>query len=161
MLSGHVKTCKTCKVEKSSEDFGKNSRSSDGLKHECKQCNTERSRAQRARNPGKSAEYSKRYRERNPKSYRSGHLKRTFGITLEEYEQMSVNQDGVCAICGELNENGENLSIDHDRSCCSGTKSCGKCIRGLLCGNCNRAIGLLKDSIDRLDSAKNYLQSFN
>ena len=157
MLSGHVKECKTCKQIKPLADFGKNSRSSDGLKHECRMCNTERSRRQRANNPGKSALYAKRYRERNPLSHRDGHLRRTFGITLEEYDTLLEKQGGCCAICGGVNSNGENLSVDHDHSCCPTVKTCGNCVRGLLCGDCNRGLGLFKDSYTLLISASNYL----
>jgi hypothetical protein len=76
---------------------------------------------------------------------------------LQDYEDMLRIQNGVCAICGGVNSNGENLSIDHDHNCCPTVKSCGSCIRGLLCGDCNRGIGLLKDSIENIRRAESYL----
>jgi hypothetical protein len=50
------------------------------------------------------------------------------------------------------------LSIDHDHACCPGRISCGKCIRGLLCNRCNRALGLLGDSIELLKKMIAYLE---
>lgn len=76
----------------------------------------------------------------------------THGITLEAYEALLQKQNGVCAICAEpetrkhQNGNVRALSVDHDHTCCTEDKSCGQCIRGLLCSDCNFAIGLLKDS---------------
>jgi hypothetical protein len=61
--------------------------------------------------------------------------------------------DGKCWIC----KDSKVFAIDHDHSCCSGAWSCGKCVRGVLCSNCNTAIGLLKDRQDLLEEAKKYL----
>jgi hypothetical protein len=46
---------------------------------------------------------------------------------------------------------------DHDRSCCPGTGSCGKCVRGLLCNPCNLMIGHAHDEQERLRAAIQYL----
>ncbi|UWZ37863.1 hypothetical protein Drose_06195 [Dactylosporangium roseum] len=72
---------------------------------------------------------------------------------------MTVAQGGVCAICNqpETKHHSDLLKIDHDRSCCSDSRSCGKCIRGLLCSNCNRALGLFGDDPTRLRAAAAYL----
>lgn len=51
------------------------------------------------------------------------------------------------------------LVVDHDHLCCPGQKSCGKCVRGFLCPNCNTAIGFMKDDPDRLAAAADYLRS--
>lgn len=47
--------------------------------------------------------------------------------------------------------------IDHDHACCPGIGSCGECVRGLLCHDCNILLGMAKDSADRLDQVKKYL----
>lgn len=52
------------------------------------------------------------------------------------------------------------MHIDHDHSCCPGKGSCGKCVRGILCRNCNVGLGFLKDSIPRLEDAISYLSSY-
>jgi hypothetical protein len=81
-----------------------------------------------------------------------------FGLTPDDYSKMLESQNGVCAICENECNTGRNLAIDHDRSCCSGRRSCGKCIRGLLCGNCNNGLGRFKDDINLLNKAIQYLQ---
>jgi Recombination endonuclease VII len=49
------------------------------------------------------------------------------------------------------------LVIDHDHECCPGERSCGRCIRGLLCSNCNVALGLTQHNGDMLRAMLNYL----
>lgn len=78
------------------------------------------------------------------------------GITLEHYDFLLQQQEGKCAICKELPA--KPLAIDHDHSCCPGTKSCGSCVRGLLCMSCNVGIGNLKENRTILESAINYLE---
>ena len=63
---------------------------------------------------------------------------------------MLDKQDGCCAICGEPEPPYERLHIDHDHR--TGV------IRGLLCNNCNRGIGHLKESIPSLRAAIRYLK---
>jgi Recombination endonuclease VII len=82
-----------------------------------------------------------------------------FSLTLEGFLQMRDEQGGVCAICGGVNANGKALSVDHDHDCCEGDRSCGSCIRGLLCSNCNFATGLMKDDPDRLEAASTYIRT--
>ena len=53
----------------------------------------------------------------------------------------------------------EQKNVDHDHDCCPGQSSCGKCIRGLLCLTCNRALGLLKDDPMRVRAAADYLEN--
>jgi hypothetical protein len=63
--------------------------------------------------------------------------------------------DPSCAVCGRdiltkvpafsTGRPQAPLVVDHDHSCCAGAKSCGRCVRGLLCGTCNSAAGLLRD----------------
>jgi hypothetical protein len=70
---------------------------------------------------------------------------------------MLERQGGVCAICGLPCKSGKRLSIDHDHSCCPGKGSCGKCVRGLLCMNCNNGLGHFKDDPELLGTAIAYL----
>ena len=80
-------------------------------------------------------------------------LKRTYDITIEDYNRMFEEQNGVCWICGNVETtNGGTLHIDHN-------KESGK-IRGLLCGKCNRAIGCLNHSPELLQRAIEYLETF-
>lgn len=76
---------------------------------------------------------------------------RNTGWTPEKYEEAYIKQNGKCAICGcKLNSSRyTRFAGDHDHKT-------GK-LRGLLCTNCNTALGLFKDSIERLEMAKEYL----
>ena len=75
-------------------------------------------------------------RLRNKELMRRHDLKRHYGITLEQYEEIKLQQKGVCALCGGLSPTGKNLSVDHDHR--DGH------IRGLLCDCCNRSWGHLE-----------------
>jgi hypothetical protein len=84
-------------------------------------------------------------------------LKR-YGLTPEAYDALAEAQGGVCAICGGPPVGGGRLDIDHDHECCPDrARSCGECIRGLLCGPCNWGLGNFKDDPARLAAAAAYL----
>jgi len=85
-----------------------------------------------------------------PKTHeqRRKHRIQAYGITVDEYNAMYTAQNGGCYICGEP-EIGKSLSIDHDHVS-------GK-VRGLLCSNHNRALGLMQDDPDILLKAHEYL----
>lgn len=85
-------------------------------------------------------------------------LKRRYGMTVKDYADMLLKQDGKCAICQkEMLVDGERLHVDHDHACCPGENSCGECIRGLLCASCNRGLGNFQDDPDALIAAAMYL----
>jgi hypothetical protein len=81
-------------------------------------------------------------------------LKKAYGISLQDYNELLTKQNGKCSICG-VNNNGyyrkkpRAFAVDH----CHTTSK----IRGLLCSDCNTGIGLLKDNIDLLNNAIKYL----
>jgi hypothetical protein len=82
------------------------------------------------------------------------------GITYERYIEIYNQQNGKCKICNNIETSYRSrLSIDHDHSCCPGSNSCGKCIRGLLCTSCNMALGSAKDSVEILQNMINYLKN--
>lgn len=77
-------------------------------------------------------------------------LKYIHGITLEDYDMMLLTQNMRCAICGTDTPKGRGrFHVDHNHD--TGT------IRGLLCHECNTALGLLKDSPATLARAIEYL----
>lgn len=102
---------------------------------------------------------AKMYLSRLPKEVRQERKKKQtytkYGITAEQYSAMLSNQDGSCAGCSRKVQ--YNLYIDHDHACCQGNQSCGRCVRGLLCFECNSALGLLKDNLSTLGSLCDYL----
>ena len=68
---------------------------------------------------------------------------------------MVADQNGKCAICERLPQNGENLCVDHDHNAVGDD---GKpIIRGLLCKDCNLGLGKLGDTPDRISKALEYL----
>jgi hypothetical protein len=77
-------------------------------------------------------------------------LKLKYGITIEEYDNMYVKQNGKCAICGiSETEFKIKFAVDHDHKT--------KLVRGLLCKNCNFILGHANDNITILQNAINYL----
>jgi hypothetical protein len=85
----------------------------------------------------------------------SAYLKRTYNITINHYEKLLREQNNLCRICGGegffmKSHHKLKLVVDH----CHRTGI----IRGLLCHNCNRGIGLLQDSPTILLAAKEYLE---
>lgn len=94
-----------------------------------------------------------RYKEAKHLFYkwnRTSVLKAKYDISWDQYQEMFETQNGVCAICS-IDKEDETLHVDH----CHTT---GK-VRGLLCGCCNRALGLFKDSPEILSKAEEYVLS--
>jgi len=79
-------------------------------------------------------------------------------LSPEGYNRLLKEQNGTCAICGKAPRPNRRLCVDHNHKCCPSIKSCGKCIRGLLCDDCNHMLGSGKDSILILQKAIKYLQ---
>ena len=75
------------------------------------------------------------------------HLRRTFGMTLEDYDDILAAQDGGCAICGEQSADGQSMHIDH----------VAESVRGVLCVRCNNALGQLKDDPELMLRAAEYV----
>jgi hypothetical protein len=155
------KVCSTCKVEKEITEFSKDRTEKDGYTYSCKVCRNKRYNEWakenkdkvRERNAKKSESRQAYYQsERGIESSRRAHLKRKYNMTLEEYDVILESQNGVCDICKEPESYGRAsfLAVDH----CHNDET----IRGLLCNNCNRAIGLLKDNIEVLENAVKYLK---
>ena len=135
--------CRLCNLEANSEEdlimFVTNSTSKYGKVNECKECNNI---------------HRKIYRETDSRqaASRKSHLKKTYGLTIEEYENMFIEQEGRCAICGSEDSfsSSPHFHVDH----CHTTGN----VRGLLCGPCNQGLGQFKDNLGSLYSAINYLE---
>lgn len=82
---------------------------------------------------------------------RAYQLMKKFGITVDRYNEMLAEQNGVCAICaGNPRGQWNRFHVDHDHND-------GK-IRGLLCQDCNTALGLLKDNPNLMEKAASYVR---
>lgn len=129
------KRCSTCKEVKPSTDFGGNIRYKDGLSPRCKKC------ARQA-----SMDYRNRKKRDRTVIAPNHHNLKKYGLTPEEFSYLHMYQTGVCAICRKK----RTLVIDHDHKTLR--------TRGLLCGSCNRALGLLQDNPKILRAALSYLE---
>ena len=89
---------------------------------------------------------------------KNSYYKRNYGITETQYEAKKTLQNHKCMICSSdgfvIGNNGhtETLVVDHDHE--TGQ------VRDLLCHNCNRALGLLQDSVETVEAALNYLKKW-
>lgn len=112
-------------------------------------------------NPDRIREYRKRYLAKHPVDldYRkNAYLKNLYGITLDDYNLLLEKQNGKCAIC-KLEERildpriqqTKRLAVDHNHD--TGQ------VRGLLCGNCNKNLGVLENQ-DFVSRAANYLKQY-
>jgi len=94
-----------------------------------------------------------KYNHSHPRAKKDQHLRKSFGITLRDYEELLESQDRKCAICGRKdsgNTKSEYFFVDHNHK--TGE------IRGLLCSKCNFGIGQFNDDVDLLANAINYLK---
>lgn len=126
--------CYSCEMAKPQADFSRNSRHRTELNYYCRQCMA-----------GKRVLHRQKY----PGRLRDGELRKRYGITLVEYERLSVSQGGVCAICKQAAE-GYELHLDH----CHATGR----VRGLLCACCNTALGKFRDDVTILRAAADYIE---
>lgn len=72
-----------------------------------------------------------------------------YGLSPEQYFELHKSQGGKCKICGKTLPEGQYLSVDHD-------KQTGE-VRGLLCGDCNKGLGLFHEDIHAMSRAIDYL----
>jgi len=141
-----LKACKRCGIEKPLSEFGiskKGTATRNPSYHgNCRACESALQSA-RYQRPGN--------RERALGNARRAWIKRKYGISQEEYDDLLARQDGGCAICGSREDTKDyRLPVDHNHET-------GK-IRGLLCHRCNLAIGQFQDDVDLLRKAIKYLE---
>jgi hypothetical protein len=159
-----MKRCKRCGEVKPLSDFYRESGCRDGHRPECKECNLAARKAKYRENPAKEIarvrawrrkhreqfnEYQREYRVRRAAEIREGHLRRTFGLTQADYDELLAAQGGGCAVCGEPPPEGRSLHVDHDHAT-------GR-VRGLLCFRCNGGLGQFSDDPERLVTVIDYL----
>lgn len=135
-----MKTCSRCHKSKPVDEFHNNKSSKDGKQSCCKVCNLSRVKDWQEKNADRfKASWSTpevTFRQRA----------RRYGLSVEELENLIAEFKGVCPLCGRV----EDLVIDH----CHVTNR----VRGLLCGACNKALGVLGDSEEGLMKALDYLR---
>ncbi len=137
-------TCTLCGKTQPAEEFGEGRR-------QCKACRRAERKRHYAENREEMRVRRRAFHAANPEYRKQWNLKDKYGLTPEQAEALG----SVCAICGQTTER---MAIDHDHACCSGKRSCGKCVRGRLCHHCNTGLGNFFDSVERLESAIRYLK---
>ncbi len=158
-----MKRCKKCGEIKPLDEFYRATGMRDGHRSECKDChrakqqrwyaaNREHAIAEVKRwqqeNKEHLHDYRREYRQRRSVEERDAYLKRTFGITQADYDDLLARQGGGCAICGK--QPGKiSLHVDHDHE--TGV------VRGLLCVGCNNALGQFHDEPRLLLRAAEYV----
>jgi Recombination endonuclease VII len=86
----------------------------------------------------------------------NNHRRGNYKLSELQFEKMVASQNGLCLVC-ELPLN-DDIHVDHDHLCCPTIKTCGKCIRGLIHGQCNIGLGAFGDSPEKLRKAARYLE---
>jgi hypothetical protein len=166
MISTETKICSRCKQDKSISEFGVRKNRPGGLQSTCRSCNRELSRDWRSANPRKVAvaaklykadnaeklaKYDQTYWSENKAKLAADARLRKYGISQEQFDELLKTQNGQCAVC-QMNFADANKAafVDH----CHATGR----VRGLLCTKCNSGIGLLGDTLERLEAAVAYLK---
>lgn len=138
LLENNLKECSRCKTIKHTNEFSVDKITLTGFCSYCKTCTN-------LKNKVKS------------KEIKSNRLKRIYNISIEEYDEMLLLQNGVCYICKSPPKNNTSkqcsLAVDH----CHKTGS----VRKLLCFSCNVALGFVDDDISRLEKLIEYLKEHN
>lgn len=145
-----TKRCPQCGETKSVDEFYK--KANGRPQGYCKRC------AATAPNENRK----KRLRSHSPEErlrWNLGIRLSKYNLTENELSALLALQRGHC-ICGDVLSL-DTLHIDHDHTCCNSKKrSCGRCVRGVLCSNCNVALGLIRDDPNRAIALANYLMRF-
>jgi hypothetical protein len=161
-----MKTCNKCGVAKPLESFYKAAGTRDGRRGDCKSCNLRAQHERYIADPGPKKARVKRWQQAYPdrvnatqrlrratpegkRRQRADHLKRKYGMTIEQYDAMLAAQGGGCFICGRLPRQDISLHVDHDHS--TGA------IRGILCFCCNNALADFQEDRLLLQKAAEYL----
>lgn len=136
-IAAETKRCPRCERHLPTSAFGRNVRRLQELRAYCRACEAAYARERRRQRPD------------SPEQRRRWQLSTKYGLTPEQFDQLAAAQTGACAICRVVPDEGP-LHVDHDEV--TGA------VRGLLCGRCNRGIGLLDHDPGRLREAARYLE---
>jgi hypothetical protein len=141
------------------------------LRIRCKQCHNQQVKAWHKEHPEYYEEYQKDWvkanKAANPEKWRERQFRqdmKKMGKTPEWYNETFAAQNGVCRICGRpeteihpKTKEIQRLAVDHDHACCPGDRSCGKCVRGLLCAKCNQCLHQVEEVPNWLYFVSDYL----
>lgn len=138
-----------------------------GNRSRCRKCvdrrSVEQARERRKADPDKYARLQKiQTQQKNPLNQKHWQLRSLYRIGIDDYFSILDAQNSVCPICLRLFEDGKidgkYGQVDHDHACCPDKKSCGHCIRGILCDRCNKGLGFFRDDGTALLRAVIYIE---
>jgi len=148
-----TKICTKCRKEKPLSEFSIDKKKKDGFRTSCKECNHN----YYLENKEKINLSHKNWQSKNKDYIKIYNRIIKYGVTLEQYNKMLEAQNGVCAICGQVEKiidkrvnRTVSLAVDHNHST-------GK-VRGLLCVKCNSILGLANDNMILLQKSIEYLK---
>lgn len=157
------KPCNKCKQTFPLEDFPIKKSMRDGRAAKCFPCQREAARiaqaAYIAKDPERRRKQARDYQRRNASTYNARARVYKYGLTPEDVQEMVEAQGGVCGLCSREFSKGETF-VDHDHACCPDRKTCGNCVRAILCRACNQGLGLLQDDPELLQKAINYILKY-
>ncbi len=110
------------------------------------------SEAERKEKSQRDRKYREKIKTADPMFHRRNNLRRQYGLTLEDFEELLRTQNGRCAICNSESpgKRSKNWHVDHDHA--TGV------VRGILCSHCNIALGNFGDDIERMRKAIEYIE---
>jgi hypothetical protein len=86
------------------------------------------------------------------------HLAYHYKMSVDQEQALLASSENRCIICDDEFSDKNPRVIDHAKSCCPSAKTCGKCVRGVLCNRCNLMLGHARESIEILLKAAGYLE---
>jgi len=168
-----MKRCYVCEATKPLIEFYKNVSTKDGLQSMCKICTKRTQRATHILDPSRRSEGNKKryyknhelskqrarkkhakFRSDKPNEFATYQAKQKlagYGLSLEEYDKMLLDQGHKCKLCPIMHIKSKSLCVDHNHA--TGL------VRGLLCRSCNSMLGLAKDSPITLANGIAYLEN--
>lgn len=156
-------SCRRCREVKPAEAFNVDKRARTGRQGECRSCASDRHKQRYAgltTNEKRTKQLAQReHRLAMPDLYYWTRMRHQYGLTREAFEAMLDRQQRRCAICRTDQPGGRyrQWAVDHDHLCCAEARSCGSCVRGLLCNGCNHGLGNFRDNPEALRRAADYL----
>ena len=142
---GELLNCNRCNQDKPVSEFYKESKFTRGYRYACKKCEAPRFKAYRNYPGNREKMAANKRRLRRAKEY---------NFPPELYDERLTAQGNVCAICGTDTPGGRGqFHADHDHETNQP--------RGVLCHNCNVALGNFKDNPEILRAAIEYLQKYS
>ena len=146
-----MKVCPKCNKPKNDDEFYKQNGKPHGY---CKICNSLKCKSYYKDH---DEEIKEKVRSLEPDYKRHCHLRTQYKLSVDSYYEQLAFQEHKCKICKKEFSKTIRPVVDHDHKCCpTKAKSCGNCLRGIICHKCNSILGYSFESEDILLEAIKY-----